>query len=183
MRHILSVLGILLGLTLLTACSSPPQTPPPIQSTASPVQETEIPVPAFNLKDAEGKSIGFTPGTDDFTLLEVWAPTWFEQSDEQFQRLQEIHERFGNRGVRVLCLAYETDPPRVRQAIQDHSALFDVALGEEATFDMLQLQSLPTTWILDRQGHPLQRLEGYQPLETLEKHLEEALSGPSEAEE
>jgi cytochrome c-type biogenesis protein len=137
-------------------------------------------VPAFTLKDAEGKPVGFTPGTDALTVLEVWAPTWFEQSDEQFQRLQELHERFGNRGVRILCLAYETDPPRVRQAIADHAALFDVALGEEATFDKLELQSLPTTWILDRQGRPLQRLEGFHPLEVLEKHLEEALSGPSE---
>ncbi len=180
MRHVRAIVGILLTLTLLTACGRAPQTPPPGQPTASPAQGTGSPVPAFTLKDAEGKPVGFTPGTDALTVLEVWAPTWFEQSDEQFQRLQELHERFGNRGVRILCLAYETDPPRVRQAIADHAALFDVALGEEATFDMLELQSLPTTWILDRQGRPLQRLEGFHPLEVLEKHLEEALSGPSE---
>ena len=180
MRHVLSIVGIFLTLTLLTACGRAPQTPAPGQPTASPAQGTGSPVPAFTLKDAEGKPVGFTPGTDAVTVLEVWAPTWFEQSDQQFQRLQELHERFGNRGVRILCLAYETDPPRVRQAIQDHAALFDVALGDEATFDMLDLQSLPTTWILDRQGRPLQHLEDFHPLGVLEERLEEALCGPSE---
>ncbi len=178
MRHALSILGILLTLAFLPACGGKTRSAPPEPQQTSMVRETGSPLPAFSLKDADGNPIGFTPGTDELTVLEVWAPTWFEQAEEQFRRLEELHERFGNRGVRVLCLAYEAQPAQVRQAIEKHAALFDVALGEEPTWEMLELQSLPTTWILDREGRTIERLEGFQPLETLEKSLEEILSGP-----
>ena len=128
MRHVLSFLGILLGLTLLTACSSPPQTPPPVQPTASPAaQETEIPVPAFDLKDAEGKPISFTPGTDDFTLLEVWArgldlgnsseqPRWQSRAKLVSQRMLD-RQRSNLGGRRILIANRDLQSPHRLEVI------------------------------------------------------------------
>jgi len=132
----------------------------------------------FSLKDLDGKEVGFQPGQTGLTLIEVWAPEWFEGSDEQFRRLQEIHERYGNRGLRVLCVAFETDLEEVGRAIERHNALFDVGLAHERALEVLDPQALPTTWLADREGRILKRLEGYQPLESLEPALEEALGTP-----
>ncbi len=172
----LQLLGLvpLLAL-LLVACGRAPDGAQPEGSPRP--QGSGQPMKAFSMKAADGGEVEFQPGTS-VTLIEIWAPAWFEGADEQFRRLQEIYERYGNRGLRVLCVAYESTPEEVREAVKRHGALFDVGLADEKTLEILDPPALPTTWLVDREGRVLKRLEGYQPVEALEGPLEEALGTP-----
>lgn len=172
-------LGIL-ALLSLVACGSP-QAPParpegaPPAAVASPRGQGP-PLGPLTMQTPSGGTVELRPGGAPLTLVEVWSPTWFEGADEQFQRLEEIHERWGNRGVRVLAVAYDVATDQVRDAVKRHGALFDVGLGNPETYERLDVQALPTTWLVDREGRVLERLEGYQPLDALEKHLERLLA-------
>lgn len=170
----LLILLVLLG---LGACGEKVETAsspaPPVQAPAG----KGAPVPALSMQTPDGAKVEVKPnGTAALTLVEVWSPTWFEGSEEQFAGLQEIHERWGNRGVRVVCVAYDVATGTVKEAVERHGALFDVGLGEPAVYDALAVEALPTTWILDRQGRVVSKLEGYQPVSTLERELERLLS-------
>ena len=168
----IQALALLCLWALAASCGQYPETPSPGPRASG------KPLGALSLKTPDGAEVGFKPGTSTLTLLELWAPDWFEGSEEQFARLQEIEERFGGRGVRVLCVAYETRPEQVREAVSRHGALFDVGLADDRALEVLDPQALPTTWILDRVGRFLRKLEGYQPLQVLEKELEARLAPP-----
>lgn len=175
MRRTLVTLILLLG---LAACGAPVEKDGGASPTAFPAGKG-TPLPAFSMQSADGGKVEFQPGAGPtLTVVEVWSPTWFEGADAQFQGLQEIHERWGNRGVRVLCIAYDVATDTVRAAIEEHGALFDVGLGEPAVYEALGVEAIPTTWILDRHGRVVSKTEGYQPVPALERELGKLLTPP-----
>lgn len=165
---------LLLGLGLLGACGGAEQ---PADGSSPAPRGKGRSLGVLSMQAPDGGTVEVTPPTKStLTLVEVWSPTWFEGSDAQFERLQELHERWGNRGVRILCVAYDVGTEQVREAIERHGALFDVGLGDPGVYEKLDVQAIPTTWLLDREGRVLERLEGYQPLEAVERSLEKALA-------
>lgn len=168
---------VLLLLVVLAGCG------PKVEEGATPASPAATPVgkgapvPSFTMQTPDGGKVEVKPGGPAaLTLVEVWSPTWFEGADEQFGGLQEVHERWGNRGVRVVCVAYDVATDTVQEAVEKHSALFEVGLGEPAVYDALGVEALPTTWVLDRQGKVVSKLEGYQPVAARERELERLLS-------
>lgn len=169
------ILALFLLLVLLPACGGSPEGDSPSGPAPS---GTGPALPPLTMKGADGGAVELRPGEGPaLTLVEAWSPTWFPEAERQLQQLVELHERWGNRGVRVLAVAYDEEPEAVARALEGQGVLFEVAMGDTATWEALKVEALPTTWLVDRKGRVVEKLEGYQPLETLEVKLRKLL-GP-----
>lgn len=169
----------------LCACSS--STEPAAEVTADPsVASQPAPVAPViskplgdqNIQGINGESISLTPDGDNLTVLTVWAPTWFDGSNAQLDQLIELHNTWQPRHLRILCLAYDVPAKTVKKSIAAKHIPFTVGTGNPGLYDLLELEALPTYWILDSKGNVVATLEGYQSAVGLSASLEK-LSAPT----
>lgn len=168
--------GALLFLVLLlSACGRGPQGAGPAPSPS--------PAPlaaAFSLPGPQGQKVEFRPGREGRpTLIEFWSARWNPDNDAALEQLTELHEKYGDDGLRVLAVAFEESPEAVAQIVQTRGLLFETALGTEKVFDAYRLEAIPTVVLVDRQGRVAGRYEGYQDTATLEEAIRKILPGPS----
>ncbi len=110
------------------------------------------PAPPFRLQTAEGESLALEDLAGQPIILNFWA-SWCLPCRAEMPELQRLHERLSGTGLVVLGVNQgETLPTIVgyRQAVGvDFPALVDARLGVSRQYGV---NSLPTTFFIDRQG-------------------------------
>lgn len=130
--------------------------------------------PAFNLLSAQGEAVTFTPGKK-VTLIAFWSPSWDPDHLAQLRALTELHERYANRGLRIVAVTYDEQPQKVRAVLQEHPVPFEVAVGAENTYERFGLENLPTALLVNREGVTVERFEGHRDVSELGEKIEPLL--------
>ena len=87
-------------------------------------------------------------------LVNLWA-TWCPPCRDEMPFLQELHERYGGEGLRIVGIS--SDGPRdleaVRRFVAETGLEFDIALDPSgATLDLFRVFGLPATYVADADG-------------------------------
>jgi thiol-disulfide isomerase/thioredoxin len=141
---LVSMLGGVLLFNLLQPDSS---TIPPTSST-TPIELHSIPL--FDLNGLQ-TSVGDWKG--DILIVNFWAP-WCAPCRREVPSLIEVHREYAQQGVRVLGIAFDSEP-QVRQFAADYQINYPLFLGGNRTA-MYNAAfgnpsgSLPFTALLDR---------------------------------
>lgn len=145
------------------------------------------PAPRFHLE-----SLGGDPLVLDSlrargpVILDFWA-TWCKPCAAASAGLEGLYRRYAPNGVTVVGIS--VDGPRnfskVRPFVREHGLTFPIALDEDGDLQgRLQVQSVPTTVLVDTAGFVVRRVEGFRPGEgrELEASLRELLGlGPRDS--
>ncbi|HET6277582.1 MAG TPA: TlpA disulfide reductase family protein, partial [Candidatus Polarisedimenticolia bacterium] len=123
------------------------------------------------LDDPHGRSIPLADQAGKVRVFDVWA-TWCLPCREIIPHLNDLHERYRERGVVVIGIAVDSSPAEVVEfqrevPIRYLSGLFSPRV--EAVLG--QPNAVPTTYLIDRSGALRRTFVGIVDIGTLEKEI------------
>ncbi|MBU0560384.1 MAG: TlpA family protein disulfide reductase [Bacteroidetes bacterium] len=123
------------------------------------------PYPPFYM-EVSGKTVQLNDFTSKIVIIEFWA-TWDAQCRESVSSLVEIKNEFKDKGVEVIGISLDgvtrggytkADVPNF---IEEFKINYPVVFGNETTaYQFGGIQSIPTSFILDREGFVIAKHEG-----------------------
>lgn len=140
--------ALLLSL-LLGACSSSPST---TRSAVKPESQRRK-APDFALRDADGKLVRLSDYRGQVVLLNFWA-TWCGPCRLEIPWLMEFQREHKHRGLVVLGIAMDEDGwDVVKPFIERLGVNYRILMGDDTVAQLYGgIDSLPTTFLIDRQG-------------------------------
>ena len=143
------VCAALAGFLLSTACYNAPTT----AKAAVKAEKDRKPAPAFALKDANGQTVHLSDYKGKVVLLDFWA-TWCAPCKIEIPWFMEFEQQFKDRGFAVLGVSMDEDGwTTVKPYLQQLKVNYRVVLGNDQVGEIYGgVDSLPTTFLIDRQG-------------------------------
>ncbi len=111
-------------------------------------------IPDFKSSTLHGGSIALSDFRDQqVVVLDFWA-TWCTPCVKGMPALQEMHEEFGGRGVKVLAVNVGEDAETVQEFIDREGYSFDVVMDPfDDISDAFGVGGIPQLFIVDKSGH------------------------------
>jgi len=134
---------------LLAACSRPTST---VKSTVK-VEKDRKQAPNFTLKDATGAEVKLSDYRGKVVLLNFWA-TWCGPCKIEIPWFIDFQQQYKDRDFVVVGVSMDDDGwQSVKPYVTQHKINYRVVIGtEELTQQYGGVDSLPTTFVLDREG-------------------------------
>ncbi|WP_246479577.1 TlpA family protein disulfide reductase [Kaustia mangrovi] len=126
------------------------------------VKETPAPVPEISFKDAEGGPRTLKDWRGRVVLLNLWA-TWCAPCREEMPALAKLQKELGGEDFEVVAVSIDREGGKVAGPFLEEVGATNLALYQDPStkiLNALMAPGLPTTLLIDRQGHELGRLMG-----------------------
>jgi peroxiredoxin len=118
--------------------------------------------PDFTLKDPSGASVNLRSLKGKVVFLNFWA-TWCPSCKLEMPAMEELHRELGGRGLVILAVNFQEAPEEIREFLRRHGLTFATPLDQKSeVFQLYQAWSLPTTYIIDKNGEIVGRIVGYR---------------------
>ncbi len=123
------------------------------------------PAPDFALGTPSGATVRLSELRGHVVLVDFWA-TWCGPCREELPVLVALAQRLEGQGVRLVAVS-EDDPPEQAPAVQAFAATVpglerSVVYGDPDLERRYGVTSLPTLFVLDRQGRLVRKLVGFR---------------------
>ncbi|WP_095508732.1 TlpA disulfide reductase family protein [Rubrivirga marina] len=172
-----AVAGVgLLAVVAAAAMTPAPSTPPPPVASA--------PAPDFALATASGATFRLSEHRGEVVVLNLWA-TWCPPCRHEIPDFVELYDEYRDDGLTVVGVSLDEDGwDAVRPFAEEMGVTYPVAV-DDGTVDGLYgpTVSLPTTFVIDREGNVAHYVPGMilrDDLEPLLRPLLDADPTPSE---
>ncbi len=144
MKLVWAVIAMIPGLAF-TACSR--------NSGVVKAESTRKMAPDFALKDATGKTVKLSDYRGDVVLLNFWA-TWCGPCQIEIPWFIDFQKNYKDRKFAVLGVSMDDDGWKsVKPYIEQKKINYPIVVGTEETSQLYGgIDSLPTTFIIDRAG-------------------------------
>ena len=176
--QITPILGtsLLLISGLVVGCSSSPK--------ANPAAEhlDRKPAADFTLADASGAKVALADYKGKVVLLNFWA-TWCGPCKVEIPWFIEFNKTYKDRGLAVVGVSLDDDGWKsVKPYLAEKKIDYTVVVGNDAVSKSYgDVDSLPTTFIIDRDGRIAFTHTGLVSKGTYEKEIQSLLSGDQRA--
>jgi len=119
------------------------------------------PTPDFALKDSTGQTVQLSDYHGKVVLLNFWA-TWCAPCKIEIPWFMEFQREYKDRNFAVLGVSMDEDGwDAVRPYMKDHQFNYRVVVGNDDVGKLFgEIDDLPTTFILDRDGHVVKKHVG-----------------------
>lgn len=167
-----------LFLILLAAAS-------PFTGDAAAADRDQGPAPAFTLESTTGERMTLAAALERGpVIVDFWA-TWCGPCKQSLPELQQLYERYGERGLTILAIS--TDEPRNRPKISSTARSLGLTFpilidADKRAAQLYRVESIPMTFLIDREGRIRSLHRGFRRGDTgiLEQELLPLLDAPAE---
>jgi thiol-disulfide isomerase/thioredoxin len=107
----------------------------------------------FAIKDLEGKKVEFKDFQGKVIFLNLWA-TWCPPCRSEMPAIQKLYEHIDKEKVIFVMLSLDKDThlEKVKAFVSSRSFTFPVYLPSDYLVDQLQVPSIPTTFVITKEG-------------------------------
>jgi len=124
--------------------------------------DKKAPAPDFTLKNAGGGTVTLRDLKGKVVFLNFWA-TWCPSCNLEMPAMERLHNDFGDRGFVVLAVNFQEEPGDVEAYLKRHELTFTILLDPNSeVFQIYRAWSLPTTFVIDKNGEMIGRIIGYR---------------------
>jgi peroxiredoxin len=110
------------------------------------------PAPTFSLIDSEGKTARLEDYRGKIVLLDFWA-TWCHGCKEEIPWFAAFSKDYESQGLAVVGVSLDEDGWKVlRPFLAGNPIPYRIVLGDEATSKRFGIESMPDTFLIDRDG-------------------------------
>ena len=180
---VINSLVFLLALVLVTGCSGD-QEQASAGDTAAHSGQAVIGAnvgnlaPDFSLQDLAGGRISLSEHKGKVVLIDFW-DTWCPPCRRALPRLQELSDAYAGDLVVIGVAMGRDGEAKVRSYVESNQLTFPFALADAPQYSVLRdyggVQSLPTTFLVDREGIIRQVWTGEKPKAVYEKAVRLAM--------
>ena len=138
------------------------------------------PAPDFTLKSVNGKKVSLDDFRGSVVLLDFWA-VWCGPCKSSLPFLETLAAKYRSKGFAVVGLHVDDRMPpldEVKQFLKDNNVRYTNLVSTAKVDDAFQIFSMPTSYVIDRDGKFYSAHIGFHPVRTppkLEAHVREAL--------
>lgn len=119
--------------------------------------------PPFTLRDLEGQEVSLSDYAGDVIVLDLWA-TWCGPCRAEVPFLVSLYDEFKDRGFVVLGVGLDREGERVlRPFAQEFGVHYPVLVGDRSVHEAYKIRSIPTTFVIGRNGRIAKRHVGFHP--------------------
>ena len=164
---ILTTLIALIAILGPTGCGGSAEQDPPSGVMAA---------PNFELEDLTGGRVRLSDYLGQVVLLNFWA-TWCRPCVAETPHLVDLYKNYRERGLMVLGVSVDQNPRSVLQPfVQRYRINYPILLNDQrAAAAYGGVTSIPTTFLIDRQGMIRKQYVGYQQKSIVEEAIKELL--------
>ena len=133
--------------------------------------------PLFQLEGLSGQPVALSDYKGSVVLLNFWA-TWCPPCKEEMPFFTQLRKKYAARGFEVVGISVDSENPKevVPQFVSEYGIAFPIAYATPEVVQDYDIEGLPATCIINRNGKIVEILAGGQPLEVFEtlvtKHLQ-----------
>jgi len=130
------------------------------------------PAPDFKLRDLNGKEFKSSQLKASIVVLDLWA-TWCEPCVADIPIFNRLHEKFANRGVKIVGVAVQSGWANdIKPHVARHAIEYTVLVGNEKIVEMYRMIGFPTTYLIGKDGKILKKYIGTAPDTEAEKEAD-----------
>lgn len=143
-----------------------------VQRDEAPQQEMRA--PNFSLQTLDGKTVELKKNNGKPTLINFWA-SWCPPCKVEMPHIQKAYEKYGDRvNFLMVNLTAMDDQTKVKQFLKEGEYSFPVLLDQTGEVSqMYQAISIPTTYIVDRNGVIINQIIGPMSEDQLSEIMEQ----------
>ncbi len=117
----------------------------------------------FTLPSNQGKPLKLSDFRGDVVMLNFWA-SWCGPCRQEMPLLDDLQKRFKKIGFTVLGVNIDEDVADAKGLLKEISVTFPVVFDSKSKIsEIYQLDSMPTTVMIDRKGNKRFLHRGYKP--------------------
>ena len=119
--------------------------------------------PDFALKSSSGQNLRLSEYRGDVVMINFWA-TWCGPCRQEMPLLDELHSRYERVGFSLLGVNIDDDAGKAMNMVTELGVSFPVLFDHRKEVSkMYEVDAMPTTVILDREGTVRYIHHGYKP--------------------
>ncbi len=136
-----------------------------------------VQAPDFELATLDGRRVKLSDYRGKAVLLNFWA-TWCPPCKIEMPWFVDLQKQYGKDGLVVLGVAMDdTEPPKIAEFAHEMGVNYQVLLGtDQVSDDYGNVQYLPTTFYLDRNGVIVDKAAGLFSREEIEGDIKKILA-------
>lgn len=116
--------------------------------------------PEFSLKDMNEKTVSLSSFKGNVVIVGFWA-TWCPPCRGEMPSLNKLYRELRNRGLVILAVSTDRSVPSVKDFLSKTPVDFPVLMDSDSKVSrQFKVFSLPTTFLLDKNGAIVQRYLG-----------------------
>ena len=132
-------------------------------STGASALEIGKPAPDFTLKSISGANLNLTEQRGKIIVINFWA-SWCGPCRTEMPVLQTFYDKYKDLGVSVWGVNVEQENQAGRDFLADLNLTFPILFDASNTLsETYQVEAMPTTIIIDRDGLVRYAYKGYKP--------------------
>jgi peroxiredoxin len=171
MRTAIHTALLLAALAGMAAAADPAGTRAPLQPAGD-----RQPAPEIKLKDGAGRTVTLKKYRGKVVLLDFWA-TWCHGCKEEIPWFAEFQRRYSGQGLRVVGVSLDDDGWKaIKPFLQTADVPYRIVLGDQPAAKRYGIESMPDTFLIDRQGRLAAAYTGLVDKDDVEANLRTLLS-------
>lgn len=130
----------------------------------------------FTLNDLDGNPVRLSDYKGKVVMLEFWA-SWCAPCRQSVPELKTLNEKYKDRGFSLIAISLDENPKKVREFVEEFDIHYTVVIDNRDVNAAYGVNSIPTTFILDREGNIASKRLGFGRglYEALAEEIEELL--------
>jgi peroxiredoxin len=130
--------------------------------------EMNMPAPSFSVPTVDGKTASLKDYSGKVLVVNFWA-TWCGPCREEIPEFSALASAYRSKGVEFLGISMDDgEASEVKELVQtfghQYRVEYTLAVGDDAVANAFGgVNSLPTTFVIDRAGKIVKKYNGYAP--------------------
>lgn len=180
--RIVPALAFAATILLLGCMKNPPAATQESADSAIKPEAQRKAAPDFTLKDVNGAPVKLADYKGKVVLLNFWA-TWCGPCKLEIPWFMEFEQKYKDRDFAVLGVSFDDDGWKsVKPYLTEHKINYRVMIGSEELGQLYgNVDALPTSFIIDRQGRIAARHEGLVDKQDYQNEILKLLDDPKRA--
>lgn len=126
-------------------------------------ESMNVPAPDFTLESRQGENLRLRDFRGEVVMLNFWA-SWCGPCRQEMPLMDELYEQYKDLGFTILAVNVDEDRGEAHRFLDKVPVSYPILYDPESNVsEQYEVQAMPTTVMIDRDGNARFLHRGYQP--------------------